>query len=86
MTQNRPYVRPRDRTAESKHRCPALGCTIYVPMSWLGCIAHWESLPQDIRDGLTATRFRPRERRRHLEYYTQAVRLLTGHAIEGASA
>jgi hypothetical protein len=66
------------------HRCPALFCTIWVPMHWLACINHWESLPQDIRDGLTATRYRRGQRRAHLAFYTQAVRLLTGGAIEGA--
>ena len=74
-----------NRPTERMHRCPALACPIYVPMHWLACVAHWECIPQDIKDGLTATRFRRHRRREHLAYYTQAVRLLTGGAIEGAS-
>lgn len=68
------------------HRCPALYCTIWVPMNRLACCEHWEVIPEDIKAGLTATRFRPRLRREHLAFYTQAVRLLTGGAIEGKPA
>jgi hypothetical protein len=67
--------RHRGPQGPTSHRCPALGCGIYVPMRRVACSDHWFSLPQELRDGINATY--GRDLRRHLELYREAIRLLT---------
>jgi len=56
------------------HPCPAPGCSFHVPMKRLACSAYWHALPADLRAAINDT-YR-RDRRRHLELYREAVRLL----------
>jgi hypothetical protein len=53
-------------------------------MHRLACSDHWFLLPEELRREISAT-YR-RDRGRHLQLYIQAVRFLTGGAIEGGSA
>jgi hypothetical protein len=66
--------------APSHHRCPSPGCNIHVPMRRLACSDHWFALPAELRDAINSTP--RRDRRRQLELYREAVRLLHSYGRE----
>ncbi|MCA1824472.1 MAG: hypothetical protein LC640_09475 [Frankia sp.] len=56
------------------HKCPALGCTVWVALDKLACNTHWYALPEPMREEIRAT-YR-RDNRRQLQLVVEATRFL----------